>query len=391
MAFERATVLLLTLSIFAPFYFSLVTVCCVALMTMINSRIREKAFRAPYTKLIFVFLFIWFFVAATYNNYMGMAYTILIYAIFTAGLYLRSVMTRPLFHESLDAACVGSLWCAAIAVLQKLTMMGAAPNYRPVSVFTNANYYGMMIEFTVIIALYRIFTNPRRTPFYAVVMGANFVGLYLTGSCSSLIAMLSAVFVVLLYQNNRKLMAGFFFAVGVGAAVGILFPAVLPRSSDALETTLSQRMSIWVTALRGIRQHPIFGRGAMAYQMIYDRFGGYKTYHSHNLLLDMLLNFGVVGTSAVCAYIFLQLRLLRARFRCFKCGEMNVLILAALTAIFVHGMTDVTILWIQTALLFFLLVSSLGIGSAYTEEISLAELLPAYGGSRSALAAYLKD
>ena len=383
--------LLLTLSIFAPFYFSLVTVCLVALMTMINSRIREKAFRAPYTKLIFVFLFIWFFVAATYNNYMGMAYTILIYAIFTAGLYLRSVMTRPLFHESLDAACFGSLWCAAIAVLQKFTMMGAAPNYRPVSVFTNANYYGMMIEFTVIIALYRVFTNPRRTPFYAVVMGANFVGLYLTGSCSSLIALLCAVFVVLLYQNNRKLMAVFFLAVGLGAAVGILFPAVLPRSSDALETTLSQRMSIWMTALRGIRQHPIFGRGAMAYQMIYDRFGGYKTYHSHNLLLDMLLNFGVVGTAAICTYIVLQLRLLRARFRCFKCGEMNVLILAALTAIFVHGMTDVTILWIQTALLFFLLVSSLGIGSAYSEEISLAELLPAYGGSRSALAAYLKD
>ncbi len=384
--------LVLTLSIFAPFYFSLVAVGCVALMTIVNYRVRVKAFRAPYTKLIFGFLTVWFFVAATYNNYLGMAYTILIYAIFTVGLYLRSVMTRPLFHEALDAACVGSLWCAAIAAIQKFATLSGAPNYRPVSVFTNANYYGMMIEFMVVIALYRIFTNPSRTTFYAAVLGANFVGLYLTGSCSSLVAMLCAVFVLLLYQNNRRLMAAFFVAVAVGAAVSALFPAVLPRSPDAIETTLAQRMSIWETALHGIRQHPLLGRGAVAYQMIYERFGGYKTYHSHNLALDMLLNFGMVGSSMVCAYVFLQMRLIAARLRHHVCGEMNALVVAALTAIFVHGMTDVTILWIQTALLFFLLVSSLGVGATYPQEVSLEGLLPVYGGEgRSAQVAYLKN
>ena len=385
--------LLLTLSIFAPFYFSLVAVCGVALMTMINYRVRVKAFHAPYTKLIFGFLIIWFFVAATYNNYLGMAYTILIYAIFTVGLYLRSIMTRSLFHEALDAACVGSLWCAAIAVLQKFATLAATPNYRPVSVFTNANYYGMMIEFMVIIALYRIFTNPARTSFYAAVMGANFVGLYLTGSCSSLVAMLCAVLVMLLYKNNRKLTVAFFLAVGTGVAVSLLFPAILPRSSDAIGTTLSQRMSIWMTALRGIRQHPLFGRGAEAYQMVYERFGGYKTYHSHNLVLDMLLNFGVIGFSAVCTYVSLQIRLLAARLRNNVYSDMNVLVFAALTAVFVHGITDVTILWIQTALLFFLMVSSLGIGSVYSEEeISLVGLLPVYGREgRSSQAAYIKN
>lgn len=385
--------LLLTLSIFAPFYFSLVAVCGVALMTVINYRVRVKAFRAPYTKLIFGFLIIWFFVAAIYNNYLGMAYTMLIYAIFTAGLYLRSVMTRSLFHEALDAACVGSLWCAAVAVLQKFATLASAPNYRPVSVFTNANYYGMMIEFIVVIALYRIFTNPARTSFYAAVMGANFVGLYLTASCSSLVAMLCAVLVMILYKNNRKLTAAFFLAVAAGVAVSLLFPVILPRSSDAIETTLSQRISIWMTALHGIRQHPLLGRGAETYQMIYERFGGYKTYHSHNLALDMVLNFGIVGTSVVCVYLFLQVRLLAARIRHNVYSEMNVLVFAALAAIVVHGITDVTILWIQTALLFFLLVSSLGIGSVYSEEeISLTGLLPVYGrDSRSGQALYIKN
>ena len=384
--------MLLTLSIFAPFYFSVAAVCVVALVTMINYRVRVRAFRAPYTKLIFAFLIVWFFVAATYNNYLGMAYTILIYAIFTAGLYLRSVMTRALFHEALDAACVGSLWCAAIAVLQKFATLAYAPTYRPVSVFTNANYYGMMIEFMVIVALYRVFTNPARTSFYAAVIGANFVGLYLTASCSSLVAMLCAVLVMLLYKNNRKLTAAFFLAVAGGVAVALLFPAILPRSSDAIETTVSQRMSIWVTALRGIRQHPLLGRGAMAYQIVCERLGGYKTYHSHNLVLDMVLNFGVVGSSAVCIYIFLQMRLLAARLRRNICSWMNVLVFAALTAVFVHGITDVTILWIQTALLFFLLTSSLGVGSADSEEISLAGLLPVYGGEgRPAQVAYLKN
>ncbi|HBG56072.1 MAG TPA: O-antigen ligase, partial [Ruminococcaceae bacterium] len=43
----------------------------------------------------------------------------------------------------------------------------------------------MVLEFVIIIALYRAFTNPEHLAFYGAVLGLNFIGLYLTGSYSS--------------------------------------------------------------------------------------------------------------------------------------------------------------------------------------------------------------
>jgi O-antigen ligase len=389
---SRAVVLAFTVSIFAPFYFSLVVICLIALMTMIHYRIREKAFSAPYTRLIFSFIAVSFFVAAICNNYRGMAYSIMIYAVFTCGLYLRSVMTRQLFHQAMDTACVGSVWCALIAIGQKFAALSTAPDYRPVSVFSNANYYGMIIEFIVLIALYRIFTNPDKAAFYAVVLSLNFIGLYLTASYSSLFATLCSVLVIVLYKKNHKLTACFFGGVLSLAAVSLVFPTFLPRGPEALERTISQRLSIWDASFKGIQQSPLFGHGAMAYQMICDQFGGYHTYHCHNLILDILLNFGIFGLVVLTIYFSVNLRLLTLRFRNNVGGDMNILLMAAFTAVLVHGLTDVTIFWIQTAALFFLMVSSIGIGSAYLEEdIALPKLFTEYYDDHSAQVAYLRD
>lgn len=388
---DRTAVFLFTVSIFLPFYFSLVTVSCIAFMTIVKCNIRTKAFSAPYTKLIFTFLVGSFFVAAAYNNYKGMAYSILIYAIVTCGLYFRSVMTRRLFHLAMDTACAASIWCGVTAFVQKVMTYSSAPNYRPVSVFTNANYYGMMIEFVVIIALYRIFSNPERTSFYAAVIGVNFMGLYLTGSCSSFVAMLCAVFLFLFYKRRSKISAAFLAVIVAGVALFVLFPTLLPRSSEAIETTVSQRLSIWGASWHAFEKTPVFGRGATSYQMIWEQFGGYKTYHCHNLALDTLLNFGIVGAVAVCVYIGSYIRLIVLRFRNHICRDMDMLSAAALTAVLIHGLTDVTIVWIQTAALFFLIISSTGIGSAYQEEkVRLPQLAPILK-DRSAQAAYLKN
>lgn len=389
---DRFLVLVLTASIFAPFYIGMLCVIGIAMMTMINCKKRVRAFAAPYTKFLFVFLIVTFFVAATYGNYIGMAYSILIYAVVSCALYVRSVMTRSLFNDAMDLICVGSIWCLFIALYQKASSFAAAPDLRPMSVFVNANYYGMIIEFVVLVALYRIFTNSELSAFYFAVIGLNLIGLYLTASFSSFMALFCAVLLMLLLKKRRRGALFFLGAVAFFVALSIAFPQLLPRGSEALDRTLAQRLSIWSTAIRGIEQHPFFGRGVMAYQMIYDQFSGYKTYHSHNLILDMLLNFGVVGFSAVGVYLAVQAKLLLLRFRSNICSEMNILLTSAFAAVFVHGLTDVTILWIQTAALFALIYSSTGIASDYVEKgiRRLPAFLPEYAG-KPAAGVYLKD
>lgn len=389
---DELIVLLLTASIFMPFYFSVAATCAIAIMSMMNGKTRSKAFSAPYTKFLLGFLIIPFFVSATYSNYWGMLYGIVIIAVVICGFYVRSVMTRQLFNNMMDLACVGSVWSVLIAVYQKATAYSVAPTYRPISAFHNANCYGMMIEFIVIIAMYRIFTNSRYKNFYFAVIGLNLVGLYLSASVSAFMAMSFAVMVVLFLKGRYKLAGGLILIAAVFIGVGLMFPAVFPRGIQAIDTTYEQRLNIWSTAVKGIRQHWLLGTGAMSYQMICDQFGGYKTYHCHNLLLDTLLNFGIVGLGAIGIYAITQLKLLALRFRNNICSNMNILVVAAFMAIIIHGMTDVTILWIQTGMLFMLMFSSTGIGSEYLErKLRLPSLLPEYSDEVAAQPMYMKN
>jgi O-antigen ligase len=390
--FDSLIVLLLTASLFAPFYLSVVTTCAIAIMTMMNCETRTKAFSAPYTKFLLGFLIIPFFVSATYNNYWGMVYAIMIIAIVICGFYIRSVMTRQLFNNMMDLACIASVWSTLIAVYQKVTAYAVAPSYRPVSVFHNANCYGMMIEFIVIICMYRIFTNARFKNFYLAVIGVNLVGLYLCASVSAFIAMSFAVITMLFLKGRYKLIGALLLFAAAVVMLGIAFPSIVPRGLEAIDSTCEQRMSIWSTAIKGIQQHPLLGTGALSYQMICDQFGGYKTYHCHNLLLDTLLNFGFVGLAAIGLYAITQLRLLVLRFKNNICSNMNILLVAALLAIAVHGLTDVTIFWIQTGMLFMLMFSSTGIGSEYLErKLRLPSLLPNYSDESAALPIYMKN
>lgn len=387
---DELIVLLLTASIFMPFYLNVAAVCAVAAMTMINCKTRAKAFSAPYSKFLLGFLVVPFFVSATYENYWGMLYAIVIVALVVCAFYVRSIMNRQLFNNIMDLSCIGSVWCTFIAIYQKA--FAPTSTYRPISLFHNANCYGMMIEFIVIIAMYRIFTNGRNKKFYFAVIGLNLIGLYLSASVSSLVALVFAILVMLLLKGKYKILAGLAL---IGTAVfvcGVFFPAIFPRGIDTIDRTYSQRLSIWATALKGIEQNPILGTGAQSYQMICDKFGGYKTYHCHNLLLDTLLNYGFIGLGAIGTYVIMQMKLLVLRFRNKICNNMNILLAAGFTAVVVHGMTDVTILWIQTGLLFMLMFSSTGIGSAYLEKkLRLPSILPEYADDTVAQPLYLKN
>lgn len=389
---DELIALLLVLSIFMPFYFTVAAVCSVAIMTMINGRVRAKAFDAPYSKFLLGFLVVPFFVSATYNNYWGILYSIVIIALVMCAFYIRSMMTRQLFNRMMDMACVGSIWATVYALIEKISMLHVKASYRPMSLFHNANCYGMMIEFVVIIAVYRIFTNQKLKKFYFAVIAANMLGLYLCASVSSVVALAVGLLLFLLMKGKYKLIGVLVLVGGAFFLAGAFIPNLLPRDVPGIDKTMAQRLDIWVTSLKGIQEHPLLGTGAMSYQMIYEQFAGYKTFHSHNLLLDTLLNYGIVGLGAFGAYVILQLKLLSMRFRNHICSNMNILMLVMFVAVLVHGLTDVTIVWIQTGLLFMLVFSSTGIGSEHLEKkLRLPSLLPEYSEETLAQPVYMKN
>ncbi|HIR46457.1 MAG TPA: O-antigen ligase family protein [Candidatus Caccousia avicola] len=360
-------VLCLTVSVFLSVYTAVAACAAIAVATMMSYERRRRALASPYARLLLGFLLVPFFVSAMYDNILGLLASFALYAVVICGLYVRSVMTRRLFARVLDLCCQCSVGCFALALVQKLAAYPSAPDYRPVSTFTNANYYGAVVEIMLLICLYRCVTNRSARKWYLAAACLNLGGLYLTGSMSSAAAACVGILVFLALQHRRRL--AFLFCVGAAGVLVLItcFPFLFPRV-ESVDVAWDQRFSIWETALRAIADHPLFGQGAVAYHKAAIQYSGYLTYHSHNLLIDLVLNFGLAGLLVIGYYAFQQGKLLLLRFRNRIGNASNVLMVAALSSMLVHGVTDVTIFWPQTGMLMFFILSSLSVGAEFLER-----------------------
>ena len=131
---------------------------------LLHKKQRRAILRVPYGKVLIGFFGISALLSAYYGNRFGIVCCFGIFTIYVCAFYLRSVMTYSLFCLMMDTACAGSVLAALFAIYQKLSQYSTMPTYRPESFFLNPNYYGAIIEFIVIIAIYRADINSSGRP-----------------------------------------------------------------------------------------------------------------------------------------------------------------------------------------------------------------------------------
>lgn len=359
-------------SIFMPFYITGVAMVAGAIYVAASRERRAWALAEPYSRMLLTAVAAWTLISLLYQNFYGAGISLLLTAVLFVMFYLRSFMTQRLFNTLMDVACLASISTTVIAVGQIVYYEGIGSVERAESVCFNPNYYGMLMEFMAIIALYRGFGNPKFRKFYGLVIASALVGIYLCASISAAAAVFAGVLLFLLLRGRYRCF-WLFAAIGVLAALAALtvLPIIFPRASDA-DHSMDQRLSIWFTALQGIRQHLFFGQGPMTYEMIYTQFSGYATHHAHNLFLDTVLNYGLVGAGIIGFFAVTQVRVVLSRIRRGVSSSTGVLMLVLAFITVVHGMTDVTVLWIQTGAMFLLVYSSIGIRSETAVAVSPA-------------------
>ena len=297
------------------------------------------------------------------KNWLGLIAGIAALMITLIGLYYRTVMTEPLFNLILDISCLCSIVCSLIAIVQKLSSLNLVEVYRPVSTFMNANYFGCISEFMIIICIYKLIYNNDRSgiSFYGIALLANLISLYLSGSYSSVLGIVTGIFILLLYAKKyKKIIAVSIVFISI-AAILVLFPVLMPRITSDVETTASLRLTIWNEALRAFLNHPLFGQGLLSYFKVSREMGVYVQPHSHSIYIDVLLNFGIIGTLMIISYTFILLK--NTYFEIKRSGRLpNIgLALAIASAVMTHGISDVTILWMQTSAFFIVLFSGIDI------------------------------
>lgn len=300
-------------------------------------------------------------VALLYQNWLGIACSAVFMMLMIIGLFARSAMTRSLFESSLTLMCLCSVFMTAGAIIEKLIYQPGNPElYRCQVLFYNANYFGTVMSIVIIVCIYKVLTEQGTRPMYYGIAAFNLISIYLCGSLFAWVEILVGVATLFYLFHRHQMLSAFLLVAATFCIVIYCTPTLLPRLQESHLTT-EHRLDIWLLSLKAITDTPLFGRGFLTYYHIYQAYSGYPTTHAHNFILEPLLSFGVIGSGIGVVYFIQYFRKLLICHFTGGDSRVTVLISAVTVAAFVHGTTDVTLMWIQTGLLFVLLLGGLGI------------------------------
>lgn len=118
------------------------------------------------------------------------------------------------------------------------------------------------------------------------------------------------VFIVKAYRSRPVSSRWIYWSVGIMAALLVLICAFeVQKLLAALLAGLSKGVSlnsrtyIWEYALRLIKERPLLGYGTLTDTQLYTQRVLYGTSHAHNLLLELLLRTGIVGTVGYLVFL----------------------------------------------------------------------------------------
>ncbi|WP_272993498.1 MULTISPECIES: O-antigen ligase family protein [Spongiibacter] len=221
--------------------------------------------------------------------------------------------------------------------------------------------YNMMVACIAGVTLWM--TSTEKMPSLA----ANALGLFLVGACLIWLggrgSMLSVVLAVLVigYVTRKQLRLS---AWRVWLLMGIVTLALLAAelaaqfrfnglynsfvrslAADDLNRLSSSRLAIWADALSKLEGHWLMGFGSQAYLFLPDKLAR-KTSMPHNMIVQFLVEWGIVGT---LLFLTILVRYLRAGFsellRVYEGMVSKWYLLgsaAVVLALMLHGLTDGT-------------------------------------------------
>lgn len=185
----------------------------------------------------------------------------------------------------------------------------------------------------------------------------SFFGLYLTGSRTGMAALLLSLIFAAMVRRPRVAVAMFFSTSILLVALyysGLLETSLLMLEHGASRTgsgadvrNLTGRIDIWIFSWNAWLDSPWFGYGlGGSRDVLLDGWAsqwGSKTNTAHNVLLESLLNFGIVGTFVLLLILFLAIKKLvfiRVESEEEMIGFVKFISVSFLVFIIIQGVTE---------------------------------------------------
>jgi O-antigen ligase len=357
-------VIAIATAIFLPYILSAVVLVALSIYIIVNSQTRKLIINHKGSKVLLLFFAYAILISCIYSNWLGVLAGVAITLAFVLGLYMRSVMTSTLFEKILSWICLlsisGTIWSLFETVIIPAFLHGDKV-HRASAQFFYPNYFGNIVSIVIIICAYKVVTRQGKMWIYYAIAFMNVISLYLCKSMFAWVEIFLGVAMLLIVLKKHKFLALWLLMATVGSFVIIVLNiGLIPRLSEA-ELTTELRFKIWDYAILQIKNSPFFGHGFMSYMHLdKDYHLGYLTVHSHSITLELLMNFGIVGTGLFLWYFIEYVKgLYKVCIGQKKCMIYS-LILAITAASMIHGLTDLTLMWIQTLPFYLLILAGLG-------------------------------
>lgn len=358
-------VLLTFMSVFLPFYLTCVIIVGFGFYVLFNKTTRRLAFKEKYFSLFLLFSIYTLITSIINLNFVGTALSIFFFLVVLIAMFYKEALPKHLYEKGLTLIVLMGVITAVLTVIDCIIFSSRPGIYRATLYFANPNYLASLFSITVIIAAYKVVSKKGSKTLYLIAAALLGVGIYLTGSLFALVEVFIGVATLLILNRRHQMVSILLLLAATGCIVLYCAPGLLPRLQQANITT-ENRVKIWITSFEMLKTNPIFGRGYLTYFLLQPKFSGaYYTTHAHNILLDSLLCFGVVGCVLLIAFFVCYFKKVTICKNYQSKSLASSLILAVTAATLVHSTTDLTFVWIQTGFLLALISS----GSGHEERL----------------------
>ncbi len=366
--FAQNAIIVAVMSTFFHAVIGLAVVALTGLAFCILPGIREYIFAHKGTTWLGAFILLTVITGIYYKNYIGALISVLVAFMIVIHLVARSVATKPFFEKMFDVLCVGGCLSTVVCIIEKIANRNM-PDYRCQCFSVNPNCYGVAILVVILICAYKAIVVEKKVYRYYVCAVFNAVSIYLCGSMMLWVIAFIGILTLLLLNHKYKLLAVFLGIASAGVIAILVMPQLIPRLHE-LTATIENRVLIWDFAIEQIKEAPVFGKGFATYNFMFNALKEvrpeiYPAMLSHNLIIDGVLSYGVVGMAFLGLFFA---SFIKSAFQCReglkarnKSYVMITFVCALAVAVAVHGLLDTAMIWIQSGLMIMLIGSGLGV------------------------------
>lgn len=348
-------------SVFFPYYLTALIVIGLGFYILFNRNLRSLAFSKNYSVFFIAFTIYSIFIGIINLNILGILCSLFFFLVFVVASYFKEVVNNNLYEKGLNATIFSACIVSILTIIDFLIFHKSTTRiYRATLFFFNPNYLATLMSIVVIICAYKVITKKGLSILYYICACFAGVAIYLTGSLFALVEVFIGVATILLLCRRHQILSIFLLLAATFLIILYCSPDILPRLAQADRTT-ENRIKIWQTSFEAIKGSPLFGKGYLTYYHNLKFYpNAYATTHAHNLILEPLLSFGVIGTALFSLFLTFYYKNVSVCKNYQSKSLISSLILAVTAAALVHATTDMTLIWIQTGFLFALILSGLG-------------------------------